>query len=85
VDIFIITDMNTGYRFDASLNLKQTLYLGPLGDFTEVTCNGFHSNLLVYVDKKGLRDPQFFHENIYDSKVHHGGHCRRGSTFVGSD
>lgn len=53
MEIFIITDMNTGYRFDTSLNLRQTLNLGPLGDFTTVSCHGFHSNLLAYATNNG--------------------------------
>jgi hypothetical protein len=47
-DIFIITYMNTRYRFDTNLNLKQTLNLGQLGKYTEIIYHSFHSNLLVY-------------------------------------
>jgi WD40 repeat protein len=44
-DIFVITYSQTGYRFDASLNLKQTFSLR--GYCSNLSCHGFHSNLLV--------------------------------------
>jgi WD40 repeat protein len=44
-DIFVITYKQTGYRFNANLNLKQTLSLRE--HCSSLSCHGFHSNLLV--------------------------------------
>ncbi|KIM93121.1 hypothetical protein OIDMADRAFT_36049 [Oidiodendron maius Zn] len=45
VDIYIITDKQTGYRFDVNLKLKDELPLAGL--IKPVVCHGFHSNRLT--------------------------------------
>lgn len=59
-DIFIISDSQTGYWFNANLTLQLSLDLNNFGQFT-TSCHGFHSNLLVCGSNDGslkLINPQ---------------------------